>query len=399
MGTHQGWFLVDPIDTVWFRAGHPFVAGEDSADPGLFPPTAWTFQGMVRSRLLMAALGPALETANRAVVQELVGPPDRLPEGWSLAGPFPAAPGPHDELEPWFPAPALLWRKGEEAIRVRPMPETDDLLGAAAARWHTATGGEAEPWQGWVSASNLEWALTGRGVWDRSGATSEACPDLPPFVAVEQRPGIRVDRETGTARDHMLYVATHHRFAPGSGLLGALRATSDSRVPDGALHGGVVPAGKKGRLASFQGPIELGPAWARLWRGQHLELDPAKLPPRLGAWVVLLTPALARADGEPPFPLRGASVVLRLGRRGPPLGGFDQVGGGGRPVEATWAPGSAWLLDLSAAPDRLDAARALQGLPPHLPTDEERLGFGQRLAALYDLENGRPLALPGDTHA
>ena len=93
MGRHSEDFLVRPLDTVWFRGPRPFVAGEDSSDPGLFPPTPWTFQGLVRTHLLLAALPGDLDLADRRTIIELVGPPDRLPEGWRLEGPFPAKAG------------------------------------------------------------------------------------------------------------------------------------------------------------------------------------------------------------------------------------------------------------------------------------------------------------------
>ena len=200
MDRHDADFLVRPLDTVWFRGPRPFVAGEDSSDPGLFPPTPWTFQGLVRTRLLLTALDGDLDRADRRTIAELVGPPDRLPEGWRLDGPFPAAERGDGALEPWLPAPRFLLRAeaGGDPARARPAPELRPagiLSGLAAERVLVGSprhGGR--PIGGWVSAGNLRWALTGEGAWDRQGHRR----DLPPVVTAEVRTGVRIERGSAT---------------------------------------------------------------------------------------------------------------------------------------------------------------------------------------------------------
>ncbi|MDN5862973.1 MAG: type III-B CRISPR module-associated protein Cmr3, partial [Salinisphaera sp.] len=106
----SGDFLVRPLDTVWYRGPGPFSAGEDSFDPGLFPPTPYTFQGLIRTRLLLASLPGDLGHANLAEIEKRVGPPDQLPDGWRVEGPFPACERADGYVEPWFPAPRFLLR-------------------------------------------------------------------------------------------------------------------------------------------------------------------------------------------------------------------------------------------------------------------------------------------------
>lgn len=398
MARFDGHFLVDPLDTVWLRGGKPFLAGEDSADFMQFPPSPWTWQGLVRTRLLRAALSGDLDAADPRQVRLLIGEPDALPSGWQLRGPFPARPGAQG-LEPWVPRPALLVESSEGPVALGPMPEaatvgllTSDWPGSG--RWPRVRNIlDKQPKTGWISASNLAWALTGRGTWDKSGSTSE---ELPPFVSREPRPGVQIDDNTATASDHMLYVAEHLRFAPGCGLLGGFSGTVDA--PADALRTGAGFIGRKSRLVSFQDPGSVSPVWEALLRGDHTRPS-TPVPDPLGVWVVLLTPAEV---GEAPIPFAlptsvNISLELSLARAGQPVGGFDRVGGGGRPVRGTIAAGSAWLFRVhgGSSEDRLLAARALQGLHPHTPTDLERLGFGQRLAALCDLDTWRPLAHVG----
>jgi len=52
-----------------------------------------------------------------------------------------------------------------------------------------------------------------------------------------------------------------------------------------------------------------------------------------------------------------------------------------------------------APESRVRIARALQGLPPHLPGELERFGFGQRLAAPFDPETNLPIAPRENTDA
>lgn len=400
----ETWFLADPLDTLWFRSGRPFVGGEASADGGLFPPTQWTFQGMLRTRILMGHITGSLDQADKEEIADLVGQPDTLPRGWRFTGPFPARPlGP--VVEPWLPAPSFLhldktsgaYRAGPFSVAQREAPISDSNLA-----WVGVPRSDTEPASGWISASNMEWLLTDRGQWEPSGHREHS----PPFLREEERFGVAV--EDGVAKDHMLYLATHHRFDEGCGLLGGVEGEGTAALVDGVGPAGegsrpaacVGPAGKRGRPVAYRRVHRVCDPWHRLCTGRHLEVS---TPDTVALWVTLLTPALAE-DEAPPFSTTGSGgvqvqVLAALAEGGEPVGGFRSTDGVGRRARSTWAAGGSWLLQLHGGTpeDRVDTALRIQGRDQ--PSDEfERFGFGQRLAALFDPETWRPLAPNGATN-
>lgn len=411
-------FYAVPDDTLWLRSGTPFVAGESDRSGVLFPPTPWTWQGMVRSRLLVAGLGDALATTSRDEIARRVGPPDRLPEGWRLRGPLPAQERTIDSgtprLEPWVPWPSFLSAPrggGARAPRRSRSPgaKPDGLVDfsrpAGGSELQVLAFGEGDKaGAGWISASNLLWALLGRGTWERDAArpadkSRTGAGVLPDFIAEEARPGVAVTRDTGRAAEHMLYTAVHHRFAPGSGLWGALEGASPDDVR--ALRDGPAYLGRRDRTIRL-GHLPTVAGWDALLDGRHLD-GLERTPGPIHLRVVLLTPAVVEPDQPAPFALPpGATLRGVQASAGPAIGGFDRVGHGGRPVRGTWAGGSSFWVEIAAAPPSGDPGdrawiasrgrilRHLGGQPDH-PSELERFGFGARVAAAFDPETGLPL--------
>lgn len=400
-------FLADPLDVVWLRGGRPFSSGDGSQDRGLFPPTPWTWQGMIRTAMLDRALGERLRGTPQAEVEALIGPPSRLPEGWRLLGPLPACPVAGEALdgtvEPWVRWPLLLSEVDREVPqRARLMP-TADWIGPAPERLYGFRAGAKAASGGWISARNLAWALWGIGEWRVDGRTrqtkrAQGGRDLPPFVHEEPRTGLVIDRQTGTAADHLLYTAVHHRFAPGAGLWGGV--VGAGTLAHG-LTGGAAALGH--RLRS----VTLAPA--ALPTEAELLLSGAEWPDQalsgeLFARAVLLSPApipeaspLESEQGVPACPFNcppGVQVVGGQARRGPDIGGFDRIGkGGGRPSRRMWAAGSWWALRLSEAAPKVQRERLalLAATDPTHCTVDEQLGFGQRAVGLFDPQTGDPV--------
>lgn len=380
--------LLVPDDTLWLRGGRPFVAGEDSADAGLFPPTPWTFQGVVRTHLLEAMHPEGLTSVPPSTIQREIGPPDALPPGWRLQGPLPARATPAG-VEPWVPWPRCLeldTRGRSRLIQRLPAASTLDLR-SFPPRTAWVGSPAAEPARGWLAAGNLVYALCGWGTWDPDGLSLGSA--LPPFVEPELRTGLVIDDTSGRAADSMLYAAVHHRLHPGAGLWGALLGADGA-----ALQAGTARVGRKGRPASLL-PGSSVAGWRRLLDGGALVADRGRTPDVVDLWVVLLTPAVARpaTAGATPLPFErpagvAIEVVAVLGGPGEPVGGFDRLSDGGRPTRAVWAAGtSVWLRLSGGSPaDRVRAARHLHGL--QALDDDERLGFGLRIAIPFDPDTG-----------
>ncbi len=407
----DNWFKVEPIDTTWYRSGKPFVAGENSFDGGLFPPTPWSFQGLIRSQILRKRAGArGIDALGPKQIAATVGTSSRLPAGWAIMGPFPALRNRAGELEPWVPAPRFLWVDRRDTGREVPHRATPKALTAStqAASWEEECDllakplprgnprsfpwawvpeSNAEPHQGWISASNLDWLVREKGDWRQEKSTRDS---LPPFVLEEERYGIAI--EGGKAADQMLFMGIHHRLKRGSALLGCLHGAPLDQLVDS-----VVATGKKGRLVGLRAlsSAEQHNVLPSLLRGDHL---PALPPDELLVWVSLLTPAFATGTGNcHPF----GSLTLDdvrldlcavLASAGPEIGGFDHAAGGGRPVRATWAPGSSWGFRLhgGSREQRGILLKQLASNPITTHPEEERFGFAQRIVTAIDPTTNAP---------
>ncbi len=396
MGYHDGDFLVHPLDAVWFRDGRPFVAGESCFDQGMFPPSPWTFQGMIRTVLLRSAISGELDKISPDEIQRLVGLPDSLPRGWRIEGAFPAEVNRDEVWMPWFRTPRFLLkpnRKGDVPVHAHAKIKVDfgdDYLANNSPDMILLGNpglDDSKPLGGWISASNLLWAFTGEVQWDHKGYAHQ----LPAFVKREARTGVRIERKRGAAADHMLYTAARHRFRQNSGLVGRLTGTSDASIPDNALWHNWCEAGRNGAITELKGPVKLDDSWERLRKGLHLQINADRVPNRMGIWVTLLTPALVTEAPHPFSNLEALSprvkLIGRLAVEGAWIGGFNRIVGAGRQTCSFWATGSSWLFEINGGSpkDQLKAARILQGLDPYQSTELEALGFGQRVAGLINL--------------
>ena len=381
-------FLLRPLEAVYFGPPASMPAGDAHRGESLFPPTPRTWQGIVRSRLLAAAR-PALDLndwsrAAREQRRRLVGPPERLPDGWQLAPVLPADTA-RGETRPWVPTPRFLLRSATSSTPViaHPMPaddcgETD--LGAAGTRAMLAVGapeaGEIRPCAGWLDARNLYWALGGPGSWSPDGHSTT----LPPFVAYERRSGVEIDGRRHAAKHGLLYFLRTVRFRPDSGLLGELTGELDSALPEDALHTGLARAGRGGRLAAFERAPQPADTWRDLRAGRHL---PEAVPDGTRFWLVTQSPARLESPHDPtvriPLP---AGVTIEfcaaLTGRAELIGGYDMTSGSPRANRGYVPAGSAWLLRVRGSSDsaRAAARRALHGAYPLGDREEARFGFG-----------------------
>lgn len=390
-------FLVRPIDTVYFGGAGGIAAGEVHHGESVFPPSPWAFQGLIRTQLLRG-VRPALDLNDwtreaREARAQLVGGPDHLPPGWQITGPFPYGAVADAAPELWFATPQfLLKRHGKDPTPVRAeMIEPihrglsdrtdpgDDREGPLLGAPHVDVDG---PFGGWVSATTLAALLTG------SDAPFEHRRRLPPFVTTEQRVGLAIDADKGTARDGMLYSLRSLRFARGAGFIGWLEGAFPEVFDEAALHHGVGRAGKAARRVAFEPIPALPPAWQALVEGHHL---PERVSEARRFWLVLLSPLRLADAARPLAELPGGVQPVWHGcLLGKPqiIGGFKFAEGRSRANRAYVPAGSAWLFGLKGGDDETRAAALRTLHHRHVLGDPEeaRFGFGHTVVGLYEHE-------------
>lgn len=395
-------FLVEPVEPVVFSPPKSASAGEAHTIESQFPPSPRTMQGLVRTRLLLGADPPPdlADRASASIIASLVGPPESLPEGWQLRGPFPATSQISEENSPvvcpWVPTPRFLLREGKRGrrapvfarhIRYATHPALSDLGDADETPCLGRPDlGVMAPSEGWIGPTNLRLALSGEGeTQSRAWRPDQWSSDRPPFVHTESQSGLAIDPETGTARHNALFFAHALRFSPGSGLFGSLSGSLASDLRPAALTEGAVQAGRKGRLVCFRPVPALHEDWIAVQEGRHLPDGPDE---DECFWLVALTPAFL---SDPRYPLgrasdsgrRNVTITIEAALTGPlqTLGGFDMVSGRPRPNRLYVPAGSAWLFRLSGGTPK-DRGAVLRSLHDrHCLGDpiEAAMGFGHTL--------------------
>jgi hypothetical protein len=394
-------FFVEPLESLIFGQPRSFAAGEAHHGSSLFPPSPYTFQGLVRSRLLHATRQPLdFEAAGiREHIETLVGSPDALKPGWQITGPYPALRRQTEVgttvIEPWLPAPRFLLRgRDGEILLARPLADAQGglsdlgeglLLGRPEA-------GPCEALAGWLPAAALKAALTSSSSF-RPEWTKDSRPrDLPPFVKQEFRPGLVITAGAATARHGLLYFYEALRFAPHGGFWARFAPELPDAFEANALETGLASFGRKGRLVRFDGVPEVDPAWRSVLAGEHLpdEIEESEL-----CWLVTLSPL--RLDDPRKLVLRtplpdDVKLQVCAALTGPPLalGGFSLAKSAARPNRLYVPGGSAWAVRLvgGTPSSRAAALRTLHDSHPFGPAEEAAMGFGHILAGRAPSGNG-----------
>ena len=380
-------FLVEPCEPVLFGPPRSFVAGEAHRVRSQFPPSPLTFQGLIRSRLLLGADPPLdfLSPGAPERIERLVGTPSELPADWQMRGPFPAI-ARDTVVEPWVPTPRFVLRCGSRTLHARLVvsehPCLNDL-GESPPLLGRPGHGDCRPKGGWIGPANLRRVLCGEGSGEWDG--DEWGEPLPPFVNAEFQPGLAIDAKTSAAQHGLLYFAEGLRFQPRSGFAGELLAP----VRAASLEDGAGQTGRKGRLVRFSSVEQWHADWRYLMDGSHL---PEAVAEGTCFWLVALTPArldnVHRPALRPALPL-GVTVdfCAALTGRATALGGYELASRRARPNRLYLPAGSAWLIRLNGGTAELRAAalRALNDRHPLGPAEEAAMGFGHTIVGVGPL--------------
>jgi hypothetical protein len=383
-------------------------AGEVHHSESLFPPPPSTFQGAVRSHLLRAW---EVDLNDRSAVRAAIGLPERLPDGWSIDGPWVAGVtgGAGEVLMPWTRVPlcAVAGRREEDEPRgvaprapVGPLswrlrdvcPRPPDLLLDPDASVELVRGGPASP-ESWLSADDL-WTLLS------TGAVRAARHVDPPFARSESRVGLALESASRTAKSGMLYFQRKVRLSgvpgtPRAGLAAWLELPPGARPMPADLRAGCLQLGRRASPLTLEPMPTLATSWTQLTRGAHLRALPAaRLGEGMEVWLVLATPvALYDADkhGTPSRPRLPVDprcrVEVTAAILAPPLriGGIDLANHGSpKPVLPYLPAGCAWRLRLSGgtAEDRREALIKLHHRCTLGEDGARSFGFGRTWIAL-----------------
>ena len=417
-------FWLRPLEPLFFGPPRSFSAGEAHHASSAFPPSPWTLQGIVRTHLLktttlkcgLAERGPAA----RQEREDLVGPPDALPDGWRLAPPVPVVEveGKNSSdppyLNAWFPVPRFLFhppdgRNGPpvpaqvlvDGISDSSRDFADDRTASWAQRGEALVvgpppgEGDPKPLRGWIDARNLRWALTGHGSWSSAGHDA----DLPPFVKRERQVGVAINDSLGTAQDQLLYTRQRLRFREGSGIWSSLDIDqpNPSLNPD-ALQSGVAHAGNRVRPVELVRPPEKSADWQEIEHptDRLAQLSGEESDRKVLVWLYLASPVFITADQSSPRVHSGAGsgvkVRVRAAFVGPPEvhGGFRMASGVPRGNQMLVPAGSVWLIELTGGQpaERKSVLEALHGgySLAHPENKDERahaaFGFGRTLVGI-----------------
>jgi CRISPR-associated protein Cmr3 len=244
------WYEIEALDTLFFRDGRPFTAGEDVEAHGLFPPHPMTLQGLIRSLLLtergqpLTPHGCKIDGSGRwddykrgcegcphdgsCLAQDVVGRLPRGAQGKRVAGKLRVR-GPYVKIagQMVFPAPADLIVKKTDMddslcgrnFMVEPrllcpsrVPATSNMPGALRALESPFGDEKFSSVPGWIG-----WQPFFDYLQNRPVALLRQGPQrnwwLPDEVAVEERrSGHVVERSLNRPMRGKLYFARHHRL-------------------------------------------------------------------------------------------------------------------------------------------------------------------------------------------
>lgn len=379
-------WTVEPRDTIVLRDGRPIADGAGRMRT-LRMPWPSSIAGLVRTRIGTTPQGDFTLAIPAALKIAVCGP-------WIVDLGAPAG-GPSW----WGPAPAdAAWLRERDApphtcTRFRLAPTgcepgyVTDLAGLQIVNFKDGATHKGKPVASpalWRGDRLLEWLRDPASVTQfdcpRDGAPSarswRIAGSAEPFgissPPVESRTHVKLDPNSGTADEGMLFVTESLRTSGGPadvvGRFAFAFATTDDRLRDG-----VVPLGGE-RRPSFlrRGLAEHGPACdAWTWIPETATT----------LRVVLITPALFE-EGSVPKEISGARVVAAAVGRAEHVSGWDLAAHGPKPVRRAAPAGSVYWVEVPERETARDwAARVWMTCVSS--TERDRLdGFGLALVGV-----------------
>lgn len=364
---------IRPMDVWLFRDGKPFAAGEDHAAETLFPPSPFTLQGAIRTKVL-ADKGVNLAEFAKNGKQNPdpdVGYGDNFGK-LRLCGPL-LMRRKDGGWERLIPMPADVVKVGESFELLKPtyyLPFATNSPDSLQLLW-ARTVERVSDAKGWLPES--EWANYLQGKTPKRIVKSEE------LFAYEPRFGIAIERSKRTTQEAMLYQARFVRLKEGV----ALWAEVDN-VP--LSDEGILRFGGEGRAAIYeklQSPLNSSSQFNTARNAKRFK-------------VVLVTPAWFSGGWRPkdgdwlkvlkvkaPVRLVAAAVPRPLH-----LGGFDVARGVPKPMRAFVPAGAVYFFEADE-PIQLPEDFAFTETPEDVRRENGgenawgRIGFGKALVGRW----------------
>jgi len=358
--------FIEPVDVWLFRDGRPFAGGEDHRAVSLFPPTPYTMQGAIRTKILFDrgvdlqdyARGAQCEEQKTRDVGREIGFPNSDYGKLRLFGPFVAKRNKNGEVVRYFPLPADVVKADDDYRVLSPLQRDDSpytmnaMLNPLWLRTHQPIT-EAH---GWLAEDELEKYLQGNQF------SITKADDL---FAREARLGIGIDNSTKRPQEGLLYQVEFMRLRQDVGLW--LEVEGVTLPKDGLLQlGGEM---KAARYEEVSNTPKLSPGGQVNGKFKLYFATPAYLSggwqPRNGDWtpffgksVKLIAAAVPRAQM-----LGGAKVDVASQR-----GDFH------KPMRPFVPAGSVYFFETD---DEVT-------VPPTITDDGGQIGFGQVFIGGWD---------------
>ncbi len=318
--------VIRPIDVWLFRDGKPFTAGEDHIAESTFPPSPFTLQGAIRTKVL-ADKGNLSEFARKGQPDPDVGYGDNFGK-LRLCGLLLMC-RKNGKWERLIPMPADVVKVGERYKLLRPnldLPFTTNLPNKSLRLLWVQTGERISEAKGWLLES--EWANYLQGQPPSQAVRAE---DLFTF---EPRFGIAIEPSKGTTQEAMLYQAHFVRLKEETALWAEVEGVSLS-------ENGFLRFGGEGRAATYEFLSEPLPPLSQFntvrnaTRFKIVLVTPAWFSggwqPKDGDWSKIFSASVRLVGAALPRPLL--------------LGGFDVAKGVPKPMRAFVPAGAVYFFE------------------------------------------------------
>ncbi len=374
------WLFLEALDVWMFRDGKPFNAGESHIANSLFPPSALTLQGALRTFLLDRAgvdLNAYRQGQAKTDIHAALGNPDPGNSGnplgqFSFYGPFVARRYANDQIERYVPLPYdVVAEKNADlrfrTTRLKTLSPTGEIIAVGDLSLYALNiAPDDKPLSSyWISEGTLQRYLDGTTL------TVGDCVCEETLFAREYRSGnaLLYSRRRVRAEEGMLYSGAFIRPQADVGLLIWLSEDIARLLPDE----GCLRLGGEGRIARFRlikdaTQVQPNTPSVHRWRNE------ARLK------VVFLTPTYFRQGWLPDdAAFRNRLVAAALGR--PTLmGGWDLAQKRPRPVRR-WVPAGSVYYFFFEGQDRPDNLLLCEQPDGELPVVQ--LGFGQVAVGIW----------------